>query len=187
MSSSNRFDSRFSAFKIAYSGVICALTILIMFAGVIPALTYIMPAIAGILIWSVSIQINPKWGLLSYISVTVLSLILVPEIESKTFFIMLFGYYPLLRGCIHRVGFRPVRFMFKLALFNVTAVISYSIVVYVFGVSDVLDGLEFFGEKAVYAFWGLGNVAFFLYDFSLSYVCYAFEHWVKPVVNRKIK
>jgi hypothetical protein len=176
-----------SAFNVAYCGVMCALAILVMFAAVSPSLTYIMPALAGIIIWSVREQCNFKWAMMTYASTAILSLFLVPEMESKTFLILIFGYYPLLREKINGITFFPARVAAKLAVFNLAAVFAYSLVVNVFGISDVLDGLEGFGEYAVYVFWAMGNAAFFFYDFALTHIFYAFSNWVKPIINKKIK
>jgi len=192
------------SFNIAYCGIMCALSTMVMFAGIIPSLNYIMSAIAGIIVWSVSGQINAKWALLTFATTALLSLFLVPEMEAKTFFILIFGYYPLLREWLHQgvlggkstssggssrssVWHFCLRFFVKMLVFNVAAVISYMIVVGIFGIGDVLDGLEDFGENAVYVFWVMGNVAFILYDFALGYVFYAFLSWVKPVINRLIR
>ena len=159
-----------------------------MFVSIIPSMTYIMPAIAGVIVWTVQAQINGRWAVLSYASAALLSLLLVPEMEAKTFFILLFGYYPLLREAINKsVSFKPARFVIKLGVFNAAAVLSYTLVVHLFGIGDVLDGLEGFGVYAVYVFWGMGNIAFFFYDFALTYIQYAFEHWIKPALNRKIR
>lgn len=175
------------AFNIAYSGIVCAMSTLIMFAAIIPSMTYIMPALAGIVIWSVSGQINRSWAFMTFAAAALLSLFLSPEMESKTFFILFFGYYPLLHEIIRYVRFLPVRFLVKLLLFNITAVTAYQIVVHLFMVTDILNDLSEFGEYAVYVFWGMGNVAFFSYDFALKYVFFAFDTWVKPAINKKIK
>ncbi|MCL1881366.1 MAG: hypothetical protein FWF76_04235 [Oscillospiraceae bacterium] len=179
------------SFNIAYCGIISALAILVMFVSVVPSLTYMMPAFAGVIVWSVYAQIHSdkafRWAVMTYLATSLLSLILVPEIQARTFFILFFGYYPLLREKLVGVKFWAVRFIFKLLLFNVTAVISYFIAVELFGVADTLEGLEWFGDYAIYAFWGLGNLAFLCYDFALTYVFYAFRHWFKPIMDKKLK
>jgi len=176
------------SFNIAYSGIMCALSILVMFVAIIPSLTYIMPAISGLIIWTVSGQVNKRWALLTYAAAAVLSLFLVPEKEAMTFFILIFGYYPLIRELFHRISFKPAQFLVKLAFFNITAVLSFVIVVKLFvDLELVLEGMEGFGEYAIYAFWGMGNVAFIIYDFALNYIYYAFDNWIKPVLNKKIK
>ena len=175
-------------FKIAYCGIMCALAIIVMFISIIPALVYIMPAIAGIVIWTVAGQVSRKWGWLCYAATAILSLFLVPEKEAMTFFIMFFGYYPILRESLHKIKFKPVQYLLKLAIFNAASVAAFLIVVNVFiDIEMMLDGMEGFGEYAVLAFWGMGNVVFVIYDFALNYIFFAFDNWVKPVLNKKIK
>ena len=176
-----------NAFNVAYCGITCALSTIVMFAAIIPSMTYIMPALAGIIIWSVKGQVSLKWGYMTYGAAALLSLLLAPEPESKTLFIMFFGYYPLLRTAINRVRFLPARFLVRVVVFNVAVVVSYQIVTRILGVNDILNDLSGFGEYAVYVFWGMGNLAFFAYDFALKYVFYAYDAWVKPAINKKIK
>jgi len=176
-----------AGFNIAYCGIVCALSLIVMFAAIIPATSYVVPAFAGLLIWSVSGQINPKWAVMTYAASAALSLILTPEIESKMFFILIFGYYPLLRDVIARIKIRILRFFVKFAVFNAAAVTAYTAVVHIFMVGNMLDGLEDFGKYAVYVFWAVGNAAFFFYDYSLKYMSYAYYRWLKPVLNRKIR
>jgi hypothetical protein len=160
-----------------------------MFAAVIPSLAYTLAAFSGILVWSVSKQIDRKWALLTYAAGAALAFILTPEPEAKTYFILIFGYYPLLRENIQRIKFRVLRLIVKLAVFNAAAVAAYFTVIFLFGVSAgvVLDGLEGFGRYAVYVFWASGNVAFFFYDFSLKYMMYAYIQWIKPKLDKKIR
>jgi hypothetical protein len=175
------------SFNVAYCGIICALSTMVMFAAIIPSMTYIMPAVSGLIIWSVAALIGVRWGFMTYAAAAILSLFLVPEPEAKTLFILLFGHYPVLRGVIHRLRLRLLRFLIKLAVFNTAAVISYQLAVRIFGVADALDGLEWFGEYAVYAFWAMGNFAFFFYDFALRHLTFVFNNWLKPIINKKIR
>jgi len=134
-----------------------------------------------------SSEVTPRqWGAVTYAATAIMSLFLTPEMEARTFFILIFGYYPLLRELLHQIRFRPARFLLKLVFFNVTAVVAFFIVVnLVLDLEKMLVGMEEFGEYAVYALWGMGNIAFIIYDFALSYVYYAFNHWVKPVIIKK--
>ena len=190
----NTERNKFS-FNIAYCGVACALATVVMFGAIIPPMAYVMPAFAGIIVWSVCGQINYSSALLCYAATATLSLLLIPEIEAKTLFVLLFGYYPLLRERLHELTQQIkskvrrifVRFTAKFVLFNVMAIAFYYIVVGIFGVADVLNGFEEFGQYAVYAFWAMGAATFFLYDFALKYVYFAFNNWIKPAINKKIR
>jgi hypothetical protein len=182
-------NSQFS-FNVAYCGIMCALAVIVIFLSIIPALNYVMPAIAGLFIWSTVPVVASRpsgggalkpwqWGILAYAATSILAILLAPEIESKTLFILFFGYFPLIR--------EKLRFGFRFVIFNGAAVSMYFIVTRLFGVSDMLDGLEGFAEYAVYILWAAGNLAFIFYDFALKHVYYAFSTWIKPALNKKIK
>jgi hypothetical protein len=174
-------------FNIAYCGISCALALAVMFAAVIPIFVYLSAAFAGMVIWSVYSQTNMKWGLLTYVAAAILSLFLVPEVEGKTYFIFFFGYYPLVREKLGAIKVRLLRFAVKLIVFNIAAVSAFLIVVNLFGIADAMSELEQFGANAVYVLWGIGNAVFLVYDFMLPQLFYAFDHWIKPAMNRKIK
>ena len=177
-----------NSFNVAYCGVTCALSLIVMFAAIIPSMTYVMPAVSGVVIWTVCGQVNRKWAFMTYAAAAVMSLFFVPEKESMIYFVMIFGYYPLIRDLIHRFSFAPIRFLIKLVFFNATAILAFTIVVKLFvDIGQVLEGMEIFGDYAVFLLLLLGNGVFFFYDLSLRYVYYAFSNWITPAIKRKIK
>lgn len=175
------------SFKLAYSGIICAISIIIMFISIVPGFTYALPALSGIFIWTVGEQVNKKWGILAYAASSALSLILIPEPEAVAFFISFFGYYPLIRDIIGRIKSRLLRLLSKLAVFNVTVVLTFQIVSRIVGLDRMLEGMEFMGEFAVYGLWALANVAFVCYDFCLEQLFFAYGKWLKPKLMKRIK
>jgi len=175
-----------ASFNIAYSAITCALALIVLFAAVIPSLIYIAPAFAGFVIWSVRARTSAKHALLAFAATSILAAFLVPEIEGKIYFMFFFGYYPILREAIHRIKSKLAQFAIKFAVFNAAAVSSFWLVVYVFGIADVLGELTWGGEYALYVFWGMGNLAFVLYDFSLKQYFHAYEKWVVPVIDKKL-
>ncbi|MCL1832721.1 MAG: hypothetical protein FWG45_07435 [Oscillospiraceae bacterium] len=189
--SKNVQNKKHTAFNIAYCGISSALAVIVMFVAIIPALAYLMPALAGMIVWSVSAVVrgknSVKWGGLTYVAVSVLSLFLVPEIEGKTLFILLFGYYPLLREKIEFIKYTAVKLLIKAAVFNIAAVVFYYITITIFGIADMLDGLDDFGRYAVYVLWGMSNVAFALYDIALGYHFRLVRERFKPLIDKKIK
>lgn len=168
------------SFKVAYSGIICALAVMIQFMAIVPGFTYVLPAVSGLFIWTISSQISRKWAFLSYAATAMLSVFLVPEPEAVAFFIAFFGYYPTLRALFTRLKSGLFRAALKLLLFNAAVVVTFKLVSMVFGVDKMLEGLESFGTYAVYVLWGAANFAFICYDYCLTQVFYAFEKWLKP-------
>lgn len=181
-----RNNNRLS-FNIAYCGIITALAVIIMFAALIPAMTYVLPAISGLLVWTISRQINRKWALLSYAAAALLCFMLVPEIEADMYFLMFFGFYPTICDLINKIKPKILAFIVKLAVFNVAVVIAFNILCLILNVGQILEGLEDFGEYAVYVLWGAANIAFICYDLCLSPITYAFDKWLKPKFNKMVR
>lgn len=85
------------SFRVAFCGVLAALMIAVMLLGtMIPTTTYICPALAGVLLLPVVWEFGFRTGALLYLAVALLSLILSPNKEAALFFVLLFGWYPLL-------------------------------------------------------------------------------------------
>lgn len=175
------------SFNIAFCGIICAISVVTMFGSIIPAFAYAVPAVAGIFLWTISEQINIKWAYLSYAAVGFLSFILVPEIEANCFFVSLFGYYPILCENLKKIKNKIVRYIIKLVIFNVTVVITYNILCVILSADKMLEGMEEFGQYAVYVLWGLGLIAFIIYDLFLDVMKEMYIKVIKPKFNKLIK
>ena len=67
-----------TSFNIAYCGIVVALSVIVMLLALIPSMTYVLPAVSGIFIWTISDQINRKWGFLSYAASDVLCFLIIP-------------------------------------------------------------------------------------------------------------
>lgn len=173
------------AFRVALCGVVTAMTISVMFLSFIPAMAYTMPAAAGILLATIRIQINRGWALLSYVAASLLTLILVAEPEAQMLFVLLLGYYPIVKTDIE-YKFKPATaWVLKFIMFNIAAVLVYNGGKYLLGITDDLDGLEAFGKFAVYIFWAESNVTFWLYDRCTSVLLKAYSTFLLPRIERQ--
>lgn len=175
------------SFNIAYCGIVIAISTIIMLAALIPSLTYVLPAFSGICIWTISEQIGRKWGLLSFAASAMLCFILIPEIEADLYYVFFFGYYPIIRDIVEKVKPKVLSWLCKIAIFNVTVVIAFWILSKIMNLEQILEGLEAFGDAAVYVLWIAANIAFIFYDIALGYIFFAFRKWLKPKINKKLK
>lgn len=175
------------SFNVAFCGIISAISVITMFGSLIPSLAYVVPAIAGIFIWTIGEQINIKWAVLSYITVAILSFMLVPELEANFFFISLFGYYPTLCEKIKRINKKSLQYVVKLLIFNISAVLTYKILCFILSADQLLEGMESFGRWAPYVLWGMGLVAFVLYDLVLETYKGIYIKGVKPKFKKLMK
>jgi hypothetical protein len=177
------------SYKVAYCGIICALAIMVMIISVIPGFTYAVPALSGIFIWSICFFINYKWALLSYAASSLLALMIVfsMNVEAPIVYIAFFGYYPIIRNRLAKIKSKILRLIVKFLTFNAACVISFNVLVPIIGIDQVLDGMEFAGDLAVYAFWGAANLMFVCYEFCLGQLQYVIEKWIKPKFLKRIK
>ncbi|MCL2077594.1 MAG: hypothetical protein FWH08_04220 [Oscillospiraceae bacterium] len=175
------------SYKIAYCGIICALSVIIMLVSLVPGFTYAMPAISGILIWTISIFINYKWALLSFSASALILIFVIPEPEANTVFIFFFGFYPIIRDKLVLIKPKLLQFIIKLGIFNVACVIVFQILAVIIGADKVLEGMDFMGDMAVYGFWGAANFAFLCYELCLSQVLIIIEKWIKPKFLKRMK
>ncbi len=176
-----------NAFNVAYCGIVAALSIVIMTASLIPSMTYVLPAVAGLCIWTISEQISKKWGFLAYAASAALCFMLVPEIEADLFYLFFFGYYPLVKEKLDEIKPKAVSILARFGVFNVSVVIAFFILSKIMNLEEILEGLESFGDAAVYVLWGSANIAFIFYDICIRQIFYAFRKWLKPKINKKLK
>ena len=163
-----------------------AVCLLMLFmTGLIPFSSYVFPAFAGIVLIAVSEENGVRTALMVYLSVSLLSLFLIPDQEAKLLFILLLGYYPMIRPVFQRL-FRPFAYLAKLVLFNLVLVAFYYICLYVFGIPDLLDGWGSFGQYATYIVLGMANLTFLMYDSMLTQVLRFYVEWFRPKILRKI-
>jgi hypothetical protein len=153
--------------------------------GLVPFATYALPALAGAMLVAVVIEIGSKMALLAYVSVSILSVFIVPDREAAMMFIVFFGYYPILKEKLESIPSRVIEYALKLGLFNATIVAGYAVMTYVLGIPLLSDGAEEFGKYAVPILLFSGNVVFCVYDYALTRYISVYVKWFKPRFLRR--
>lgn len=153
--------------KIAICGICAAISVALMFlTSIIPTITYGIPAICGALLIIIVIEMGKKQALLVYLTVSVLSLILITNKTSALAYIVLFGYYPILKSKIEQSKNLALEIFLKAIVFLAFCIIS--VILYsVFIGFEVILG---FGTWVILLI-AIGLlVGFALYDFCLSLI-----------------
>lgn len=173
---------RSGSYRVALGGIVSALCLTVMFlAGVMPALYIAAPMIAGMLMLILAEEVSRAWGWLTYIAVSLLSLIMIPDKEAALMFILFFGYYPLLRSILSKITPGGLRFAVKLVLYNVFLLADYLLTVYVLGLPTFADTVPW-----MYAALLVGaNLLFLMYDALLSRIGYFYRNYFVRRVRRK--
>ena len=111
-----------------------ALAVVIVLSAYFPYLTYALPAMAGLCIMVVLIEINAKWAFLTYISSALISFF-IAESEAKLLFICIFGYYPILKSIIEKLRNNVLEWIMKIIYFNAVIILVYSVLSKLFIIS----------------------------------------------------
>lgn len=173
---------------VAFGGIISALSLIFMFlTGIFPAADYALPAISGMVLVALVIDIDKKTAYLSYIVVGILSLLIAPVKESAVLFILLFGYYPILKGSIEQIKSRIAEWGCKLAIFNMAIFLAYLSIKYILGITEAMSDSNFLVKYGIPLFILLANATFILYDIALTGLIAKYCEVVRPKLNRIFK
>ncbi|MBQ7047086.1 MAG: hypothetical protein IJN85_05040 [Oscillospiraceae bacterium] len=153
--------------KIALSAVISALSVALMaLISVIPTLELALPAIAGAFTAVIIIEMNRKWAAAVWISVSVLSLLIVPNKEVAILYAAFFGIYPVLKSVLESKTPKWLEYLIKLLSFNVVIFLAYFLMMKLMNLE--IEELETFGNLAIPLLLGAASVVFLLYDYAMT-------------------
>lgn len=172
--------------RISLCAMVTALsTLIMMITGIITIGTYALPAIAGIFMISIVVEIDKKWAIATYISTSLLSMILAADKEAVILFVLFFGYYPILKAWIEKIKNKFILYLLKLLIFNSSVIIAYLIVIKFLQIS--YDAFVIFGVSVPILFLAMGNVIFLLYDYTLLLLTRLYILRLHPKIKNIIK
>lgn len=168
------------ASQIALGGIIGALSIIFMICtGLFPFSTYVLPAAAGALIIIMVVECGMKRALLVYAAVALMSFFIVPDREAAMMYICFFGFYPVVKALSEKLHSRIVEKTVKIAVFNISTLIAYLILIYLLGLSEIISSNSF-GIYSILFVFILGNISFIIYDRALTTIVTLYVRWFKP-------
>lgn len=173
------------SFKLAYSGVICGLSLVIMFlSSLVPTAEYAIPAIAGVLLVAIVVEAGFKSAVIGYVVVSILSALIVPNKQSVISFIVFLGFYPILKGVFESFNNKVKEWIAKIITFNICLVFEYYLLVTVAGIDNVLNN---FDNIYLVILGGLvvANIVFIIYDFALSKVISLYVFNIRKRIIKK--
>ncbi len=167
--------------KITVSAMMAALASIFMLTSYFPYLTYAIPAIAGLFIMVIVIEVDVRWATLGYL-VSAFITFLMAEPEAKMLYIMFFGYYPIIKAIFEKTTSRFLEYVLKFAVFNIAVILSYTLVVAVFGIS--LEDMDDFGKYTGLVLLVVGNIVFPIYDICVSRMAQYYSIKLHPAVSK---
>lgn len=154
--------------KAALGGIVSALAVVVMLVTYLsPLLVYTAPPFAGILLILIVNELGYKWGIGTYVSISILSVFFIADKEAAVFFTMFFGYYPILKLWMDkRLHNKLIRAILKLLIFNVSVAASVAICIFVFHIP--YDDFAESGYILLAVFWLMLNFLLVVYDYLIT-------------------
>lgn len=151
--------------RITFCAIMASIASAVMLVAYFPYLTYAVPAIAGLFVMIIVIELGCKWALLSYFASAILT-ILFAETESKILYICFFGIYPILKCLIEKIAKPYLEMLIKIIVFNICVIGAYFIIskLLMFGYSEIFGNIRY----GVFALFLFANIVFIIYDFAIS-------------------
>lgn len=175
-------------YVVALCGIMSGLAISVMFVfGFVPTFEYVTPAFAGVLVYVIKENLGVKYGLVSYVAVGLLCLLITSNYEAAMMFIFLLGYYPILREYIQKIKFVLLRGAVKLAVLAVSTTGCYLLLIYVFGMTELLEDSDDFGKYSMIVIVVLALFAFASYDIFLGYMKPFYEKIIKSKISKRLR
>ena len=164
--------------KIALCGMLGALSVVLLLLGsALQIGTYAAPMLAAFLLIPVLEEYGTRYALTLYVCVAILAVLFVPETELALFYVLVMGYYPVLRVKLNGVKSTLLRWVLKFAVFNAGTVLVYLLLFALLGPA-VLDEL-------LAALLAAGNLSFWLCDRALAALTRYYHVILKPKLKKK--
>ena len=178
--SDKRASSRRQSIRVAYCGMATGLSAaLMLLGGVIPAATYAVPMLTGVLLLPVLLEFDAKAAWTTYAATALLVLILNFDKEAAFFYIFL-GYYPIVKWRIDRNPSRARRLLIKTLLFAAALVLMYALLALIFPMAAFLQEFGEMGVALTVAFAALYVITMLIYDRLLLPLAMIYMNRVRP-------
>lgn len=165
---------------VATCGMMAALaTVILLMGGVIPAATFVGPALAGLLMIPALVEGGQSMALGTWLAVSALGLILCADKEAALLFAFL-GWYPVMKWRLDAKlpGWRGVPV--KLVLWNLCAGVMAALIFFVFRMDQVIAEYREMGRVMLVIFILLANVTLLLYDRLLGIMAGIYLKKLRP-------
>ena len=143
--------------RVAVCGMMIAANVVIMILGAAIGIgIYMAPMLAGLLPLPIGNSLGNTYQVLCYVSVSIISALLVPDPEAVLMFAGFMGWYPIVRPRLQRLPKFP-RILLKLILFNCIMIGIEALLMLV-----LVPEIE--ASWYLILLLGMGNLVFLLYD-----------------------
>ena len=160
--------------KMTISALLAAMGVAMLFIGsIFETLDLSMAALASFFCIFAVIELGSKYSWLIYAVTGVLSVVLLPFSMGGWFYLLFFGYYPILKEKFEKLN-KPLAWSIKMIVVNIALVACTLLASFLFYGGNMFEALtvmfdaEKWGIFAVIGMWVLLNIVFVIYDIALT-------------------
>ncbi len=159
--------------KIAYSGILLALNILLFFMlNLFPTNTLFLLGLSSLPISIIIMEWGPKIGATFYLASTILGFISITNKAHWIIYVFMFGIYGLIKYLIEQDRVIYIEYILKLVYANISLIIVYIIV------------KQFMYVPTKWYLVLLFNVIFLVYDYAYSLFIDYYNHKLKHIIKK---
>ncbi|WP_457942002.1 hypothetical protein [Caproiciproducens sp. LBM24188] len=172
---------------VAFCGIITAFCVMLLFlTGLIPIGTYALPAVAGVLLIVIVVELGTRWAWPVYFASSILAVFIAADKEAAMLYVLFFGYYPILKAVLEMKHMKlSVTYFLKFTVFNASMVLGYFLSIYILGVPA--DSFTVFGVYLPVVYLLLGNITYFFYDLAITSLVVSYVQRFHKTVNRFLR
>ena len=177
---SNRNTARRQSVMIAFCGMAAGLSVVIMLlGGVIPAATYAVPMLCGLLLLPLLIEFGQTAAWATFFSAAILALLMDFDKEAA-FFYLFIGYYPIVKWRLDRIPGKGKRLLVKLLIFTLAIAAMYALLALIFPLAEMTREFQEMGVWLTLLFIAAYDFCMLLYDWLLVRAVMVYANRVRP-------
>ena len=148
--------------KLALASIFAALGVVIMYIGAIfEVLDISMATIASMLCVVMVIELGGAYPWLVFAVTAALSFLILPQKFAALIYLLIAGYYPMLKCIYERRRSRIIEWFLKLLTFNAAMALTVLLAALVLSIPGM-------GKGYIISLFALGNFTFIIYDLALT-------------------
>lgn len=164
--------------SLTLSALLTALTVITLYiASVLPSGRMAMVALSSIFVAAAIIESGIRAGIFVYAASALLGLLILPYIGFSLMYILLFGYYPVVKSLIERKAPMVLQWILKLCIFNAALTVAWFFLrelIFAFGEDPPGVVLLYIG----------GSVVFVVFDYGFTKVIWLYINRISKYMKK---
>ncbi len=172
--------------QVAFCGAAAAIQIvLLLLTNFFPNATLALPALAGVVLMVVVMEIGIRWSWAVFGICSILAFFLLSDKKAFLVYVLFLGYYPTLKACIERSAHsRVLAWILKLFTLNAAVVLDLTLVMFVLRL-PISNGFLSLHILPIAIFAG-ANGLFIVYDLLLSGLVVQYWNRLHPHIAKLV-